>query len=607
MNVTPRSAAPRRRSLAFLFTALLTLLSLPAPAQAWWNQDWAYRKQITIDAGSTGADIKADVSGQVVLVRLHDGVFNFAEAGADGADLRFVADDDQTPLVFHIEKYDSVFNIAFVWVQLPAVKAGASQAIWMYYGNAEAVPGSDAKATYDANQTLVYHFGERGTPVADSTGYGHLADNAVEVTDGGLVGNSARLDGQNLVRLPAKPSLAVPAGGTLTWSAWIKPAAAGVDAVLYSQSSGGNPGLVIGLAKGQLYMDVTDATGEMRQSPFSPPITDTNWHHVALVAGVQTTLFVDGQPGPAFALPLPALDGAPTLGGEIGADGSISGGFQGEIDELQLSKVTRDPTAIRLAAINQGTQDLLVQFGTDEGQGGHSGYFGVILAAVTFDAWVVIGVLAVMALVSWWVMYTKGLYTGSIHRANAVFNTQFQTLRQDLTTLESKRALSEDERKQIQKSSMFRMYEVGVREILHRFEIQGHASALSAESIEAIRASVDAESVRENQRLSKGMVLLTIAISGGPFVGLLGTVVGVMITFAAVAAAGEVNINAIAPGISAALLATAAGMFVAIPALFGYNYLLTRIKEIQANMAVFVDEFVTRMAEMYPASALDKP
>jgi biopolymer transport protein ExbB len=95
------------------------------------------------------------------------------------------------------------------------------------------------------------------------------------------------------------------------------------------------------------------------------------------------------------------------------------------------------------------------------------------------------------------------------------------------------------------------------------------------------------------------MVLLTVSISGGPFLGLLGTVVGVMITFAAIAASGDVNINAIAPGISAALLATVAGLAVAIPALFGYNYLIVRNKNVTANMQVFVDEFVTRVAELY--------
>jgi biopolymer transport protein ExbB len=105
--------------------------------------------------------------------------------------------------------------------------------------------------------------------------------------------------------------------------------------------------------------------------------------------------------------------------------------------------------------------------------------------------------------------------------------------------------------------------------------------------------------VRETQKLNKLMVFLTIAISGGPFLGLLGTVVGVMITFAAIAAAGDVNVNAIAPGIAAALLATVAGLAVAIPSLFGYNYLITRIKEATSDMHVFVDEFVTKLAEFY--------
>ena len=129
---------------------------------------------------------------------------------------------------------------------------------------------------------------------------------------------------------------------------------------------------------------------------------------------------------------------------------------------------------------------------------------------------------------------------------------------------------------------------VGAREVM-----------LSGASLNAVKASIDADLVRENHHLNSQMVLLTIAISGGPFLGLLGTVVGVMITFAAIAAAGDVNVNAIAPGIAAALLATVAGLAVAIPALFGYNWLASRIQNISADMQIFVDEFVTRVAEIH--------
>ncbi len=148
-------------------------------------------------------------------------------------------------------------------------------------------------------------------------------------------------------------------------------------------------------------------------------------------------------------------------------------------------------------------------------------------------------------------------------------------------------------------SSLYRVYETGVREVTDRLD-GGRClpdGNIAPQSLAAIRASMDAQMVREMAKLNNMMVFLTIAISGGPFVGLLGTVVGVMITFAAIAAAGDVNVNSIAPGISAALLATAAGMFVAIPALFGYNYFQTRIKSITSEMSVFVDEIVTRIAE----------
>src|SRR5262249_9053963 len=138
----------------------------------------------------------------------------------------------------------------------------------------------------------------------------------------------------------------------------------------------------------------------------------------------------------------------------------------------------------------------------------------------------------------------------------------------------------------------------------HRFdqyEEQGKPRNLSPQALGAIKASLDAVIVRENARLNNQMVLLTIAISGGPFLGLLGTVVGVMITFAAIAAVGDVNVNSIAPGIAAALLATVAGLAVAIPCLLGYNWLASRIKNIAADLQVFADELLTKLAENYSA------
>jgi biopolymer transport protein ExbB len=149
-------------------------------------------------------------------------------------------------------------------------------------------------------------------------------------------------------------------------------------------------------------------------------------------------------------------------------------------------------------------------------------------------------------------------------------------------------------------SSLYRLYQSGLRELIKR-KVGQDNRIFSALSMDAVKATIDADSVREGYALNSQMVLLTIAIAGGPFLGLLGTVVGVMITFASIAAAGDVNVNAIAPGIAAALLATVAGLSVAIPSLFGYNYLASRIKTIASDMQIFVDEFVTRVAETYGA------
>ena len=144
-------------------------------------------------------------------------------------------------------------------------------------------------------------------------------------------------------------------------------------------------------------------------------------------------------------------------------------------------------------------------------------------------------------------------------------------------------------------------------EIRQRFAATAVRAVLSPQSIAAIRAALDSGFVQETQQLNRLMVMLTIAISGGPFLGLLGTVVGVMITFAAIAASGDVNVNAIAPGIAAALVATVAGLGVAIPALFGYNYLITRIKDLTSDMQVFVDEFVTQHGRDLSADGPSEP
>jgi biopolymer transport protein ExbB len=125
----------------------LGLLAAPGLALSWWNDDWSSRKQITLDASVTGADIRDDVADFPVLVRLHTGNFSyFGEIAEGGKDIRFMV-DDKTPLKFHIEKFDAVNEMALAWVKLPRIQGGAStDSFWMYYGNQSAMEASDTGA-----------------------------------------------------------------------------------------------------------------------------------------------------------------------------------------------------------------------------------------------------------------------------------------------------------------------------------------------------------------------------------------------------------------------------------------------------------------------------
>lgn len=618
------------------------LLLVSASASAWWNGDWALRKQITIDASAALQGSKTGLSDVPVLIRLHEGVFDFTQAAQDGADLRFVAEDDTTPLAFHIEKFDPIFNLAFVWVKLPAVAPGKPVNVWMYYGNEKATAGSEPDKTWDANQTLVYHFAERGTPAVDSTAFHNTALTTVAQDDGGLIGSAAKFDGQSIVSLPASPSLNTPAGGRMTLSLWVKPAA-GASGVLYAHRDGAT-GVVLGLNAGAPYVSIIDQDGQQQQSASTTVIDEKNWHHIAVVAGEQLTLYVDGKAEAPIAARLPPLNVAASVGGEVGVPGAaVTEGFSGLIDELQIAKVARDAAWIRFASVNQGPNDSIVRFGADEGgESGHGGYIGIIMGSVTIDGWVVIGVLIVMIVISVYIMIVKAIQISRVAKGNDAFLAAFNANTDDFATFservfgtgtahvaqskpaaETARAPAAGRRGDtaakgrrrdrpaakraapgglIARAPLALVFRIGVEELDKRVARDAgtpREGRMSSQSIDAIRTAIETGLTREMQSLSSLMVLLTIAISGGPFIGLLGTVVGVMITFAGVAAAGDVNINAIAPGISAALAATVVGLFVAIPALFGYNYLITRIKELNATMHIFVEQLVARMAEIH--------
>ena len=94
-------------------------------------------------------------------------------------------------------------------------------------------------------------------------------------------------------------------------------------------------------------------------------------------------------------------------------------------------------------------------------------------------------------------------------------------------------------------------------------------------------------------------LVLTTAVAGGPFIGLLGTVWGVMETFSGIAIKQAASLAAMAPGVAGALIATVVGLFVAIPAMFAYNYMVTMIRAITQELDNFVTEFATAIEHAY--------
>jgi biopolymer transport protein TolQ len=102
---------------------------------------------------------------------------------------------------------------------------------------------------------------------------------------------------------------------------------------------------------------------------------------------------------------------------------------------------------------------------------------------------------------------------------------------------------------------------------------------------------LDVSIAREVERLESNLLFLATVASAGPFVGLFGTVWGIMTAFRSIAASKNTSLAVVAPGIAEALLATAIGLFAAIPALIAYNKLQGDVSRAQARMESFADEF----------------
>ena len=417
---------------------------------------------------------------------------------------------------------------------------------------------ADAKATdaFMATSSLVYHFADRGAAPADSTANGNNAETAAGTAEGALIGNGLRLSGTAPVSIPNTATLAWTAGQALTLSAWIKPAALQANAVIAQPrrwqrlippaARPGRPG-----RRNPGGAAPQPARRAARRRHLEPSRPDRRRRQ-------NSQLFVNGEPYATARRRHSPLSTTPLLIGGVGRAAADITGFTGELDELPISKTARSaggsssPPSTRAAATppsapspsakskaarrpeqrpRHGARDALRRHRQEhdvrrldrhrrlrhhDRRRLDRRHQEVLLSQLHRE-----GQQGVPPAMEDRSPPTSPPSITRTTRASAASAEMSMRTTQEL--IEEVAALSH---------------------LSHRLRgnppppRQGQATAskgLSGRSIQAIRASLDAGLVRENHRLTDGLVYLTISIAGGPYVGLLGTVVGVMITFAIIA------------------------------------------------------------------------
>lgn len=207
----------------------------------------------------------------------------------------------------------------------------------------------------------------------------------------------------------------------------------------------------------------------------------------------------------------------------------------------------------------------------------------------TAEAQIIIVVLAVFSIFAWSTMAAKALQMRRAKKLNHHFDIEFRRQTAVLEIFERKLG--------VEGCPLFSVYEDGCSELDVRTKNPDgtRKTEISIKSMEHIKRSMEGAVAREALKLESGLILLAIAVSGGPFLGLLGTVWGVMDTFGGVAVKQKADLAAMAPGVSAALITTVAGLLVAIPSMFGYNWLVHTMRVLTVELDNFAQSLASRM------------
>ena len=203
--------------------------------------------------------------------------------------------------------------------------------------------------------------------------------------------------------------------------------------------------------------------------------------------------------------------------------------------------------------------------------------------------------LLILSLFSWTIIITKFRQLMIARQATKKFLAAYSSTRDPLDI--------QRKGEEFDGAPAYQLYIRGADELAYQLKnnpvtVKGERR-ISTASFEAVKVALEEAASGEAMALEKGMIVLSTAVAGGPFIGLLGTVWGVMSTFAGIAESRAATLTAMAPGVAAALVATVTGLLVAIPAMFAYNFMVTTIRAITQELDGYATRYATQIVHGY--------
>lgn len=221
-----------------------------------------------------------------------------------------------------------------------------------------------------------------------------------------------------------------------------------------------------------------------------------------------------------------------------------------------------------------------------------SGNFHGSLLSMIIDAGVVVQLvlllLFIFSVVSWAIIFLKYRYYHKIKKENEAFDSDYSRSSKlsDVLPAAKKYSFSTT-------AEVFRIGYAELTKINKASNESSHGSdEISLSSMDNLERSMNKACNTEMTKLESALGFLATTGSASPFIGLFGTVWGIMDTFKGIGARGSATLAVVAPGISEALIATAAGLAAAIPAVIFYNYFLNQSKNMVQEMENFASEFL---------------